>query len=132
MFEDFDVVWIVLPFIVVAGAYQFLARKNVDNPLKDSINKLQVATVITGAFLIVLWLMLPQTPSLSTFGYPEDISDINTQEKVLKLLQRYNKAIVRTADVVRWSTFIMAFWFMSAVYQFLKVLKRTIKASDNI
>jgi amino acid transporter len=122
IFEEIDVVWVVVPFIIAAAAYQVFVKRSAD-PMRDKINKLQVATALTGAFLMVMWLMLPQTPSLSTFGYPEDISDINSQEKILKLLQRYNKAIVRTTDVVKWGTFILVFWFMGSLYQLLKVLK---------
>ncbi|MES2486739.1 MAG: hypothetical protein V4581_12435 [Bacteroidota bacterium] len=131
MFEDIDVVYIIIPFIVAAGVFQFFVKAT-GNPVKDKITKLQVAAGLTGAFLMVMWLILPSTPSLSTFGYPEDITDINTQEKILKLLQRYNKAIVRTTDVVRWSTFILVFWFMGSLYQLLKVLKATIATNDKV
>lgn len=131
MLEDINLVYVVIPFVVAAGIIQFLVKSS-DNPVRDKITKLQVATALTGAFLTIMWLMLPSTPSLSTFGYPEDISDINTQEKVLKLLQRYNRAIVRTTDVVRWGTFVMIFWFLGSAYQLLKVLKGTIGAPPKV
>jgi cytochrome c biogenesis protein CcdA len=130
MFKDIDVVWIVVPFILAAFAARFLTKQQ-DDPLRDQLNKLQIVTVLTGAFLMAMWLILPATPSLSTFGYPEDVGQVNTPEKVLKFLQRYNQAIVRTADVVRWSLFIVVFWFIASVYQFIKVLKANLDNTKN-
>jgi hypothetical protein len=75
------------------------------------------------------------TPSLSTFGYPETVEEIATQEKVLKLLQRYNKAIVRTTEVLHWLLFISIFWFVGLMWQLMKIMmqqrdKELIKNDD--
>lgn len=78
---------------------------------------------MTGVILLVLWICLPQTPSLSTFGYPEEAADVNTPEKVLKYLQRYNDALVRVIDVVKFSLFIVIFWVISSALRVMSAYK---------
>lgn len=78
---------------------------------------------MTGVIMVVLWLSLPSTPSLSTFGYPDSIENINSQEKLLNLLQDYNRALVRTTEVVHWLIFIGMFWILMSVWQLLKAYR---------
>lgn len=78
--------------------------------------------IVFGVMLGMLWFMLPFTTSLSTFGYPETTADIDSQEKILKLFQRYNKAISRTIDVLYWLLFMFTFWFVASMCQLFKVM----------
>jgi hypothetical protein len=73
--------------------------------------------------MMILWFSLPITPSLSTFGYPEDIADIGSKEKLLKYLQRYNIAIVKTIDVVHYMIFITTFWLLLIINTLIKYVK---------
>lgn len=103
--------------------------------MRDNVKNVQIMLLIFGVLLAVMMFSLPSTPSLSTFGYPETVEDINNPEKVLKLLQRYNKAIVRTIEIVHWLIFISIFWILTAVYQLLqayrnKLDKETVKQHE--
>jgi hypothetical protein len=62
---------------------------------------------------MILYLSLPITPVLKTFGYPNNVSDIKLETDVLHQLQQYNKAIVRTTEVVSWFLFLFVFWFLT-------------------
>lgn len=62
---------------------------------------------------MLLWILLPSTPSFSTFGYPHSTSDIQTQEQQLKLLQEYNRSIVGTTNTVKWFIFFSVLWMVS-------------------
>ncbi len=48
----------------------------------------------TSVLIIILYLSLPSTPSLNSFGYSEDVLSIKKDKDILRLLQEYNKAIV--------------------------------------
>jgi len=122
-FKDIDLVWILLVLVVAAVIYSLVMRSKSGDRLRDKVNDMQRVLLITGVILGVMWMFLPQTASLSTFGYPEEASQVDTPKEVLKYLQRYNVAIVRTIDVVRWTLFIVVFWVLSAGYQLLKVFK---------
>jgi hypothetical protein len=71
---------------------------------------------VFGLLLGLLWLSLPSTPSLRTFGYPIDVAAIKGEAKVLHLLQEYNKAIVRTTEVLQWFLFLFIWWFLVTLY----------------
>ena len=100
-----------------------IVQHKTGNALRDSVKTLQTMLIMIGVVLGVLLFTLPITPTLSTFGYPDSVADIDSQEKVLKLLQKYNHAIVRTTDALRWMIFIFIFWGIMTVYQLLKVYK---------
>lgn len=121
LLENVNLVFIIIPFILGAVIYTKFARHKMGHPLRDGIKNLQIMLLIAGAMFIVMWILLPQTSSLSTFGYPETVDDINSQEKILKILQGQNKAIVRTTETVHWMLFILTFWIIVAVYPLIKL-----------
>jgi hypothetical protein len=128
MFEELDVLWwIILPtmFVIVPIALFFRARINKDpDPLNKAFRLLKLNLIAFAAFLAVLWLFaLPQTPVLSTFGYPQSVEDIQSPKLLLEYLQRYNRALVRTTSVLYWFIFTFAAWFLSALYTFAKAVK---------
>lgn len=123
MLKDINLVFIILPFIAGAAIFVNVRKSKTGNMVQDKLNDLLTKTIIVGAFLVMLWFMLPFTSSLSTFGYPEDIADIDTQKKMLSLLQEYNKAITRTTDVLYWMIFIIAFWLLTSLYSAVKAIK---------
>ena len=73
--------------------------------------------------MMVLWFSLPCTPVLGSFGFPEDVSDIESKEKLLKYLQDYNQAIVKTTEAVHWMIFITTFWLISIISSIIKHFK---------
>lgn len=121
--DKINLIWILIPFIVAGVIYSKIVRHKTGDPLRDNVKNVQIMFIVTGVVLAVLWLSLPSTPSLSSFGYPETVQDIGSQEKLLKLLQDYNRAIVRTTEVVHWMLFVFMFWILAAVYQLLEVYK---------
>ncbi len=72
--------------------------------------------------LLLLWFALPSTPVLSTFGYPSNPEVVNQPRLLLPLLQNYNRAIVRTTDVVFWAIFILVWGVLLPIYYYAKIL----------
>lgn len=123
LLENVNLVFIIIPFILGSVIYTKIARHKIGHPLRDGIKNLQIMLLVAGAMFAVMYILLPSTPSLSTFGYPETVEDINSQEKILKILQGQNKAIVRTTETLQWTLFILTFWIIAAVTPVLKALK---------
>ncbi|WP_146185044.1 hypothetical protein [Flavobacterium pallidum] len=116
--EDFKDLLLPFGLLIVFIIGSIIIKRQ--NSVKKS---LQFRLVFYGVVMIILWFSLPMTPSLSTFGYPEDIADIESKEKLLKYLQRYNVAIVKTTEVVHWMIFITVFWLLSIVSTLIKHVK---------
>lgn len=113
MFKDTPIIYIIaVLFLVYLVAYFVRFRsKNV-----DAFDKMKLSLILFGIYSVVLWLCLPSTAALETFGYPESASDIQTEAQILRLLQDYNKAIVQTANVLHWFLFGFIFFFMTNIY----------------
>lgn len=113
MLNNIPIIYIVaLLFVMYLIAY-FVRFKNKN---VDAFAKMKLSLILFGIYAVVLWLCLPTTPALETFGYPENVYDIKTESQILKLLQDYNKAIVRTTNVLHWFLFGFIFFFMSNIY----------------
>jgi len=84
---------------------------------------LQFRLIFYGFVMAFMLFWLPSTPSLASFGYPADIDDIENKQKLLKYLQDYNEAIVKTTEVVHWMIFITVFWFVSIISSIIKHFK---------
>jgi hypothetical protein len=84
---------------------------------------LQFRLIFYGFVMAFMLFWLPSTPSLASFGYPADIDDIENKQKLLKYLQDYNEAIVKTTEVVYWMIFITVFWFVSIIFSIIKHFK---------
>lgn len=82
----------------------------------DAFDKMKLSLILFGVYSLVLWLCVPSTPALETFGYPQTVNDIRTDGQVLKLLQDYNKVIVRTTEVLKWFLFGFIWFFMTNIY----------------
>ncbi|MBA5791860.1 hypothetical protein H1R17_11595 [Flavobacterium sp. xlx-214] len=113
MITQIPVIYVVaLLFAMYLIAYFLKFRsKNV-----DAFEKMKLSLILFGIYSIVLWLCVPSTPTLATFGYPETVNDIKADEQVLKLLQDYNKTIVRTTEVLKWFLFGFIWFFMTNIY----------------
>lgn len=127
MFEELDTLrWVILLtiFIIVPIMLVFRARINKDSdPLNKAYRLLKLNLIAVGAFLTIIWLfVLPQTSSLSTFGYPKSVEDIQSPKLLLEYLQTYNRALVRTTQVLYWFIFIFTAWFLSTFYTFAKAI----------
>lgn len=109
-----------IPIIYVVGflfSMYFIAylvrfrKKNV-----DAFEKMKLSLILFGIYSVVLWLCVPATPILETFGFPETVSDIKTDAQILRLFQDYNKAIVRTTEILKWFLFGFIWFFITNIY----------------
>ena len=133
MFSHIDFIYIfgpVLILVVISGEIYKSKVKPYDNEFEKSIFNLKITLIQMGVLLIVLFLAIPSTPSLSTFGYPRDINSVNTNEEILSYLQDYNKAIVRTSDILRWTVFLIAL-LSSFIYKVVKAYTNKTKNLSN-
>ena len=120
MFQNINLIYIFGPATIIAtlflGARYFKNYKQNRNDFDTAVGNFKITSIVFGLLLVILWMCLPQTSSLGSFGYPNDISAINTDEKVLHHFQWYNKAIVRTAEVLRWFLFLFTWWFLATLF----------------
>ncbi|HTG65661.1 MAG TPA: hypothetical protein VL859_04740, partial [Flavobacterium sp.] len=58
---------------------------------------------------------------------PDDISAIKGDVKVLNLFQEYNKAIVRTTEVLQWFLFLFIWWFLTTLFGVAKAYQNVEK-----
>lgn len=112
---------IILVLIITIG-FKFWEGEKQDE-LDKAISMLKI-NIFGVAFLsMVLWFMLPIMPTLSTFGLPETINEIQSNDQLLDYLQEYNRAIVRTTEVVYWFIFIFVWGFLSSLYSIIRTFK---------
>lgn len=127
MLPDIPLYLVITPavFVVVllGLSVRFRIARN-SSKIEKAIVGLKFSTISLGCIVILLWLCLPSTPSLSTFGYPQSITDIESGRRLLDYLQTYNEALVRTTEVIHWFLFLFVFWFLAAFYPVLKLLNK--------
>ena len=134
MFMDHDPSLIVGPALIallIGGVLgHFLQRPQAD-PMKRALVTLKTNFIVVGAFCMVLWFLLPSTPALSTFGYPTGEGSIQSASQLLRYLQDYNKALVRTTQVVHWFIFVFVWWFLTSYFYFSKAITAEQKNHDS-
>ena len=127
MYPDTDLSKLLFWIIPIIGLPFFLSflwiKMRIKNKLHTSIAFFKLTTIATGAFMIIPWFLLPCTPVLSTFGFPKTVGEIQSPENLLKFLQDYNKALVRTTEVLHWFIFIFVWWFLAGLNLFATVIK---------
>lgn len=127
MLQNVSLLYIFGPAMVAGSIYLGITHKKrvAHNPseLSRAIEHFKMTSIIFGILALILWFLLPSTAVLSTFGYPEDLQAINSQERILDYLQRYNKAIVRTAEVMQWFLFLFVWWFLTSLFLVVKAIK---------
>lgn len=127
MFSEFPLVYILLfVFAIIAVASFFFKKylKSRNLSEKGRANEILKFYLYIYFFMcFILWFSLPYTAALGSFGYPYGLEDIATNERILKLLQRYNKAIVRTTEVLFWFIFFTSIWLNSLFYAYDNALK---------
>jgi hypothetical protein len=127
MFIDIQLAHILLPvvvfWVVVSVVMRVRQTKESDAARRAWMN-FKLTTIASATLLVILWFALPSTASLSTFGYPKGLDDVSDPRRLLKYLQDYNRAVVRTTEVVQWLLFLFVWWFGSALYDFLRTLTK--------
>ena len=127
MFIDIQLANILLPvvvfWVVVSVVMRVRQTKESDAARRAWMN-FKLTAIASATLLAILWFALPSTASLSTFGYPKALDDVSDPRRLLKYLQDYNRAVVRTTEVVHWFLFLFVFGFGSALYGFLRTLTK--------
>jgi hypothetical protein len=105
-------------FFVAMAVTILLSRRATKgkSPLESGFITVRVSFLGFGIILGGLYISLPMTPILSTFGYPADLHDISSPKKLLVFLQEYNHAIVDTVTIVRYFFLAFAVWFLRSMY----------------
>jgi hypothetical protein len=103
------------------GKWPFAPITNPD-PIKRAWAELKWSTMSAGTILVLLLMELPATPVLSTFGYPANLQAVSQPQQLLSLLQGYDRALVRTTEVVYWLLFIFVWWFLMAIFSLSKAM----------
>lgn len=120
MFKEIDLINFFGPALLIASLVLLILvnlrnKKDID-VFSKVIDHFKYTSIVFGFLLVVLWLSLPSTPSLKSFGYPEDVSAIKRDVDILRLFQEYNKAIVRTTEVLQWFLFLFTWWFLTTLF----------------
>ena len=95
------------------------STRNASGSLHDSIQNLRAQTWGLAIATIYLWFCLPKTPSLSTFGRPEVVSDIASPDQLFKQFVEYNVAICQTSNVLLCFFILFAVWLQGSVIKLL-------------
>ena len=126
LFERFDLVYVLLPVVVCLMVVSLVLRSRVNrrerDPVIRALRTLKINSIGCGVMCLVLWFALPSTPALSTFGLPQNLNQIQSGPSLLALLQSYNRALVRTTDVLYWFLFTFVWWFLTSYHDFAKVV----------
>jgi hypothetical protein len=108
--EQLSPLWSVGAYAgVVLGAALVQRVRTQKTDLGGTVAALRIVVLAFSAATLVLLFSLPSTPVLSTFGYPGVGSAITAPGSLLHLLQDYNRAIVRTTEVLHWFLFLFVF-----------------------
>jgi hypothetical protein len=110
--------------IIIGISTLWSKQRKESSELNILINHFIFTSILFGCLTMILYLSLPTTPVLETFGYPNNISDIKLETDVLHLFQQYNKAIVRTTEVVSWFLFLFVWWFLANLINLLWRFKK--------
>lgn len=118
---------VLLAAVLVFAIGKLLSRyfvRHEQDPMQKTLKLFRFHLAFVGGFCILLWFLLPATPVLSTFGYPKSESDIQSAQSLLRYLQDYNRALVRTTQVLHWFIFVFVWWFMTTLYELSKTLAK--------
>ena len=127
MFTNYDLINYFGPALLIASLLLLVIRiqsnKKDTSDFSKAIDHFKATSLLFGVLIIILYLSLPITASLKTFGYPEDIEVIKRDKDILRLLQGYNKSIVRTTEVLQWFLFLFVWWFLTTLFGVAKAFK---------
>jgi len=111
--EQLSPLWSVLALgvaLLIGALFEWRATRRETPPLAKALASIRTIALAFGAAALVLYFSLPSTPVLSSFEYPKTLQQVSEPARMLELLQAYNRAIVRTSEVL--SLFIFLFVFV--------------------
>ena len=134
MFDGVGFYYIVLSAALVVAIMIVLAKRKIDrevDTLKRALETVRLYVAVTLLLSMLLWCLLPNVAVLSSFGYPTEVSKIQDPALLLTYLQSYNKAIVRTTQVMQMFLLFFAALFLATLHILLSELIKTKIATRN-
>jgi hypothetical protein len=101
--EQLFPLWSVLALVgvlLIGGLLEHRGKRRETRPLVRAVASIRTNTLAFSAAAVVLLFSLPSMPVLSSFEYPKTLQQISEPARMLELLQAYNRAIVRTTEVL--------------------------------
>ena len=101
--EQLFPLWSVLALTAVSVTGALLgsrSKRRATGPLARAVASIRITMLSFSAAALLLLFSLPSTSDLSTFEYPKTLQQISEPARMLELLQAYNRAIVRTTEVL--------------------------------
>ena len=127
MFQNIDFLYFFGPVMLLATvflvAFRYRQKRQNLNEFGKAVVYFKVTSIVFGVLVAILCLSLPVTPVLKSFGFPKDVLAIRDERKVLYLLQEYNRAIVRTTEVLQWFLFLFIWWFLTTLFGVVKTYR---------
>lgn len=126
MFSNIELYYVLGPAIIITGivlvTFSKRIKKRGGTELSKAIERFKITSIVFGGILLLLLLTLPRT-----FGFPKNLSTVKDDAEVLALFQAYNKAIVRTTEVLHWFIFSFVVWFLTTLNGVFKALANSEK-----
>ena len=127
MLNYFETSYIFLAALIIATIITMIAKSKFDKKdlplLERSIKYLRVTMYIFIFLAMIIMFTVPSTAVLGSFGYPDDITDINSQDKILNLLQEYNTTIVETTGALHKLSILFMVFFAVIIGMTQNILK---------
>lgn len=121
MFSNIELYYVLGPAVITAGivlvTFNKRIKKQGGTELSKAIERFKITSIVFGGILLLLLFTLPRT-----FGFPKNLSTVKNDAEVLALFQAYNKAIVRTTEVLYWFIFFFIVWFLTTLNGVFKAL----------
>src|SRR5581483_8408404 len=83
---------------------------------KRALQTVRLYVAVMLLLSMLLWCLLPNVAVLGSFGYPTEANQIQDPALLLTYLQSYNKAIVRSTQVVQMFLLFFAALFLATLY----------------
>ena len=129
---DSTTFYIAVAVAILANlALRYFLRREQD-PLRKALKLFRFNLLIVGGFCLLLWWQLPITPVLSTFGYPQNEINVQSAKPLLGYLQDYNRALIRTTEVLSRFIFVFVWWFIATLFDLSKTLSTTAVSQTRI
>src|ERR1044072_885082 len=121
MFSDKDLTTILFPVIgawVIIRIIEWYVSRN-KPPMKKALNSFTAGLLMMGILTGALYLSLPLTFGLESYGYPEEFKSL---QEVHKYLQEHNHILARLREIMHWFLFFFAIVFLQTLHSFAKAV----------
>jgi hypothetical protein len=121
MFSDKDLTTILFPVIGAWGIIRLIEWYVSRNkpPMKKALNSFTAGLIMMGILTGALYLSMPSTFGLESYGYPKEFKSL---EEIHKYLQEHNRILARLRDIIHWFLFFFAIGFLQMLHSFAKAV----------